>query len=465
MVFSSEIFLFAFLPVYLVCSFLIKNIKAMNAVLIVLSLLFYAWGEPLYVLLMIASAFVNYLLALGGKSDSKAFKVIAIILTVLFNVGILGVFKYSGLIVSTINDVCGTGFNVPAVALPIGVSFYTFQSMSYVFDVWRKDTEPQKNFFKLLLYISFFPQLIAGPIVKYKDIARQLGERQVTVDGFSIGIRRFVIGLSKKLLIANNVGLIADMAFGAGEQELSMPVAWIGAITYCLQIYFDFSGYSDMAIGLGRISGFRFNENFNYPYTAASIKDFWRRWHISLSTWFRDYVYIPLGGNRKGKVREGLNKLIVFFLTGLWHGAQWTFVAWGLFHGLFIMLESYGVIKPEKWKFKPLRHVYTLLVVCLGFVLFRADSFAMAFEMIKAMFTGITVSNASFNLLVEMFDPFSVFCIIVGIFASMPIIQALKKRESSILSACGYVSAFVLYIMCMISVVSSQFNPFIYFRF
>lgn len=464
MVFSSEIFLFAFLPIYLLFTFLLKNVKMSNIVLLILSLFFYAWGEPLYVLLMIFSAFVNYLLALGGNSNSRIAKMFAVSATVIFNIGLLCVFKYSALIIGSLNDVFNLNLGVPSIALPIGISFYTFQTMSYVFDVWRKDTAPQKNFFKLLLYISFFPQLIAGPIVKYKDIAAQLDDREITINGFSNGIRRFIIGLSKKLLISNNVGLLADMAFSANSDELSMPVAWIGAITYCLQIYFDFSGYSDMAIGLGRISGFKFNENFNYPYIAGSMKDFWRRWHISLSTWFKEYVYIPLGGNRKGKIRTGINKLVVFFLTGLWHGAQWTFVVWGLFHGLFLMLETYGVIKPEKWKFKPLKHVYTLLVVCSAFVLFRAESFAYAFEMFKAMLTGINISDASLNIIAEMLDPFLIFCVIVGIVASTPILGLVNKK-SPVLSVFGYGAAFVLYILCLISVVSSQFNPFIYFRF
>lgn len=464
MVFSSEIFLFAFLPIYLICAFCLRNIKISNCVLLVLSLFFYAWGEPIYVGLMIVSAFVNYLLALGGKSHNIAAKIFAVTATVIFNVGLLGIFKYSALIVNSINALWNLNIAVPDIALPIGISFYTFQSMSYVFDVWRKDTAPQKNFFKLLLYISFFPQLIAGPIIKYKDIAAQLDSRKVTADNLGSGIRRFIIGLSKKLLIANNVGLIADMAFGASSEQLSMPVAWLGAITYCLQIYFDFSGYSDMAIGLGRISGFNFNENFNYPFTAKSIKDFWRRWHISLSTWFKEYVYIPLGGNRKGAFRTGINKLIVFFLTGLWHGAQWTFVVWGLFHGFFLMLETYGVIKPEKWKFKPLKHLYTLFIVCMAFVLFRADSFSAAFEMFKAMFTGINVSTASLNLLAEALNPFLIFCVGAGIIASTPVIKVFNK-DLSVLSACGYVVSFGLYILCMVSVVSSQFNPFIYFRF
>lgn len=329
MVFSSLTFLCIFLPAVFLLYTLIPSLKAKNTLLIIASLIFYAYGEPVYVLLMIASSLVNYICALNcadrERTKSKVFLAAAIVI----NLGLLAVFKYTGMFVTSLNTLAGLKIPVPEIALPIGISFFTFQALSYVIDVYRGTVERQKNYFHVLLYISFFPQLIAGPIVKYRDISESIASREQNAKDVARGMRRFICGLCKKVLIANAMGQVADVIFSNDIAALSAFPTWLGAVAYLFQIYYDFSGYSDMAIGLGRMFGFRFKENFLYPYAATNIQDFWRKWHISLSTWFKEYLYIPLGGNRKGKARTVLNRLIVFFLTGLWHGANWTFVVWG----------------------------------------------------------------------------------------------------------------------------------------
>ena len=375
MVFSSMVFLCIFLPVVFLLHLLLPGIRAKNGMLLLASLAFYAYGEPVYVILMIASAFVNYLSALLIERNPAGKKAVMAV-NVILNLGVLVLFKYTGFLAESVNTIFGTAIPVPSIRLPIGISFFTFQAMSYVIDVYRGVTGAQKNFGKVLLYISFFPQLIAGPIVKYHDIAQEIENRTQTVDGVTDGIRRFVVGLSKKVLISNTVGLVADTLFAADVSGLNAAAAWIGAVSYMLQIYFDFSGYSDMAIGLGEMFGFHFKENFNYPYISGSIREFWRRWHMSLSGWFQEYLYIPLGGSRKGKIRTVINKFIVFLCTGIWHGANVTFLFWGLYHGCFLMLEEIvPAIREQGGKVKSFfQHVYTLLVVLIGFVFFRADS-------------------------------------------------------------------------------------------
>ena len=330
MVFSSLIFLCIFLLVVYILHLVIPSIRWKNALLIIASLLFYAYGEPVYVLLMILSTLINYFgaRALGAKSHRKLILAVVVIL----NLGMLGVFKYTGFVLNTLNEIGGLHIPVPNIVLPIGISFFTFQALSYVIDVYRGNVGVQKNYFKVLLYISFFPQLIAGPIVKYRDIELEVNDRKVTAEESAAGLRRFIFGLAKKVLIANTMGLTADRIFGAGNESLNILTAWIGALAYMLQIYYDFSGYSDMAIGLGRMFGFHFKENFLHPYGATSIQDFWRKWHVSLSGWFKEYLYIPLGGNRKGRLRTCINKIIVFFCTGLWHGANWSIPVAGRFH-------------------------------------------------------------------------------------------------------------------------------------
>ena len=473
MVFSSIAFLSIFLPIVFLLNLVIRNIKFRNAILMVASLVFYAYGEPAYVLLMILSALWNYLLARGiakGKG-AKGFLVLAVCL----NIGTLILFKYTGMLVQTFNTLTGLSIPVPQIRLPIGISFFTFQALSYVIDVYRGETEVQKNYFRLLLYISFFPQLIAGPIVKYRDISDQITDRTMTLDKAAEGLRRFVCGLAKKVLIANTMGRVADMMFASGTQELSILTAWLGAVCYLFQIYYDFSGYSDMAIGLGRMFGFTFKENFNYPYTAGSIQDFWRRWHISLSTWFKEYLYIPLGGNRKGKARTDLNKIFVFLMTGLWHGANWTFVIWGLWHGLFLLLEAH--IPMLRKLPKGINKLYTLLVVVLGFVMFRADTISYGIGYIGRMFTFTTVSRVSISLALEQLTPWFIGILTAAIIGCGPIGKLsgsikehvlngpLVQTKWKVVDLVLYFMAFLGLVFCMFRLSSGAYNPFIYFRF
>ena len=337
MVFSSAIFLWVFLPVVFVLNYFIKP-QYSNILLVIASLIFYAWGEPYLVLLMIASILVNWLVGIG-ISRFQEHKKLILLAGILFDLSTLGYYKYAGFFVSTINLVLRKDvFNVPSIALPIGISFFTFQAISYILDVYRGDTEAQPKLINTALYISFFPQLIAGPIVKYREINKQIENRTITNTKIAVGFRRFIYGLAKKVLISNTLGLCADTIYGYDLSEMNGVMAWIAALSYTFQIYYDFSGYSDMAIGLGKMFGFDIPENFNYPYLSLSITEFWRRWHISLGSWFREYLYIPLGGNRKGKVRTYVNLVIVFFLTGMWHGASFSFIFWGLYHGLFSII-------------------------------------------------------------------------------------------------------------------------------
>ena len=464
MVFSSMVFLCIFLPVVFLLHLLLPGIRAKNGMLLLASLAFYAYGEPVYVILMIASAFVNYLSAiLIGKNPAGKKAVMAV--NVILNLGVLVLFKYTGFLAESVNTIFGTAIPVPSIRLPIGISFFTFQAMSYVIDVYRGVTGAQKNFGKVLLYISFFPQLIAGPIVKYHDIAQEIENRTQTVDGVTDGIRRFVVGLSKKVLISNTVGLVADTLFAADVSGLNAAAAWIGAVSYMLQIYFDFSGYSDMAIGLGEMFGFHFKENFNYPYISGSIREFWRRWHMSLSGWFQEYLYIPLGGSRKGKIRTVINKFIVFLCTGIWHGANVTFLFWGLYHGCFLMLEEIvPAIREQGGKVKSFfQHIYTLLVVLIGFVFFRADSMHQGAAWIKTMFTGFGSNTAAMSLALEQLTPLYLVTAAVGIVACCPVKMLVKKgRAYEAVTAAG---SLALLLLCMLSLASGTYNPFIYFRF
>ncbi|MCC8047357.1 MAG: MBOAT family protein [Clostridiales bacterium] len=463
-----------------------------NILLLAASLLFYAYGEPVYVFLMIFSAVLNYIWAgLIERFPRRRRQVM--LLAVLQNLGVLGVFKYAGFLAELWNALGLIQVPVPDIDLPIGISFFTFQALSYVIDVYREDVKAERSLFRLMLYISFFPQLIAGPIVKYHDIAEELKHRSLTLDGTVFGIRRFVTGLAKKVLIANYMGAVADTLFDAGIGSINILGAWVGAIAYMLQIYFDFGGYSDMAIGLGAVFGFHFKENFRYPYMAASMKEFWRRWHISLSTWFREYLYIPLGGNRKGKLRTGINKVIVFACTGIWHGAKLTFLFWGLYHGFFLLLEEWlpmlknrlsgGKKKPLKDEAgakavfskvggvssstsvarKFLGHLYVLLAVLIGFVFFRADSLQAGVLWVKMMFTGFTFDNASMRLVMSQLTPLNLAAFIAGVAASTPVVRRLEgKKLCQILS---WPLTIVLLILCMLSLAGGTYNAFIYFRF
>lgn len=463
MVFSSVVFLSAFLPVVFLVYQVLPSLKWKNLFLVAASLVFYAYGEPVYVLLMLISSAVNYVLGRlvsGGGRRGKAFLALAVVL----NLGILCVFKYTGFILENINALFGVLIPIPAIVMPIGISFFTFQALSYVIDVYRGDVRPQRDFGKVLLYISFFPQLIAGPIVKYHDIEREIEERRQTSQGVARGIRRFIIGLSKKVLISNTMGAAADYVFGLSAPGLHMASAWIGAVSYALQIYYDFSGYSDMAIGLGQMFGFHFRENFQYPYYGDSMQDFWRRWHISLSTWFKEYLYIPLGGNRRGAARTYINKFIVFFCTGLWHGAQWTFVLWGLIHGAFLILED-TVLPIRKCKIRWLRQLYTVLVAVLAFVIFRAESLSQAGTMFAAMFTGVGSTPENMSSCVRILDPMYLTTLMAAVIGAVPVKRRLEAMDRPWMHKCSYVACMVLLFLCMCRLSADAYNPFIYFRF
>lgn len=464
MVFSSLVFLCIFLPVVFLGHLILPGIRAKNAMLLLASLVFYAYGEPVYVLMMIASAFFNYLWALGLMRFPKKKKGF-LCLAVFMNLALLVVFKYAGFLTESVNALFGAALPVPQIRLPIGISFFTFQAMSYVIDVYRGVNPAQKNFGKVLLYISFFPQLIAGPIVKYHDVEKEIDSRSQTAESVARGIRRFIAGLSKKVLIANVMALAADTLFGANLSSLGAAAAWVGALSYLFQIYFDFSGYSDMAIGLGWMFGFHFKENFRYPYSSASIREFWRRWHISLSSWFQEYLYIPLGGNRKGKVRTVINKFIVFLCTGIWHGANVTFLFWGIYHGFFLMLEEFLPWLREKGGRgkQLLMHVYTLLVVCIGFVFFRADTMAQGMQWVKSMFTGFSVGGASFSLCMQQLTPLYLVTFGAACLASFPVCEKWKSRKGY--ESFSYVCSAVGLVLCMLSLAGGTYNPFIYFRF
>jgi alginate O-acetyltransferase complex protein AlgI len=464
------------LPAVFILYRLFSSIKIKNLLLAAASIIFYAFGQLGYVPLFLTSVLINYLSGLFLRRTGKKRKLILTVAVVL-NIGILCVFKYTDFIIKNINGALALSIPYTGIVLPIGISFFTFQGLSYTIDVYRDRESGTKDFLKLLLYISFFPQLIAGPIVKYHDIADQINDRVCTSELTVYGIERFVTGLAKKLLIANTLGAIADRVFNeylpGGITD--WPLMWLGGICYTLQIYYDFSGYSDMAIGMGRMFGFRFRENFNYPYAATSIKDFWRRWHISLSSWFKEYLYIPLGGNRRGTARTVINKLIVFFCTGIWHGANWTFVFWGLGHGLLSSLEDLGVIpakKLEKNRFgRVAARLYTLLAVMLLFVVFRADSLTQAFHMIGHMFSGES-SEYGLYLVRSMLSPAVCFIFVLALLFAGRVPSLLKSgldaaavNHPAALSILRAVFFLALYILCAMSLARGGFNPFIYFQF
>ena len=461
MVFSSPVFLFAFLTAVYILYRIIPAMTAKNMLLLIFSLLFYTYGEPKALLLMIISIEMNYWFGRAMKQENK-YRKSAMICAVTANLLMLGVFKYAGFGAGLLN------ITIPHIALPIGISFYTFQAMSYVIDAYNNPEYIQKSRFRLALYITFFPQLVAGPIVKYYDFVNQIDRREHIPEQTAKGIKRFITGLSKKLLIANTMAIAADYVYSLDMADLSVPLAWLGAVSYLFQIYFDFSGYSDMAIGLGAMFGFTFRENFNYPYISQSMQDFWRRWHISVSTWFKEYLYIPLGGNRKGKVRTAVNKLIVFFCTGLWHGASLNFIVWGLINGAFMMIESYKIIKPEKW-LRPFRHIYTMFVTVLAFVFFRADDLPTACRFIGHMFcpSGDSVQTAMF---MKQITPMYLIMLVLAVIFSMPVVRIISEKASTgkssgIYEVCSYAVSLVLLGLCIITLSSDSYSPFIYFRF
>ena len=489
MTFSSTPFLFMFLPVTFLLYALIRNQTARNVILILASLIFYAYGEPVAVVIMIISIILNYVF--GRLTSTSNHDKLFVFLAVVLNIGLLVAYKYSGFFVSIFNHITGLDVPVPDISLPIGISFFTFQGLSYVIDVYRNKNIVQRNLFSVMLYISFFPQLIAGPIIRYEDIAAQLAKREFSIDRISRGFKRFCFGLGKKVLIANQMGYVADTVFSYNPSDVGTMSAWIGAVCYTLQIFFDFSGYSDMAIGLGCVFGFDFKENFNYPFVSSSIQEFWRRWHISLSTWFKEYVYIPLGGNRKGRVRTVVNKLIVFFLTGFWHGANFTFIVWGMIHGICLLFETYQIVPTKKKYFKYIGHVYTMLVVVLAFGIFRADCLGQGLALIKDMFIyneGLMAVNSSVIACISrMFIVTFAFALILSApvcgyvrgkvvnrtKGSVPVVSNREVRPRGSKGSVpvvwydylSYLGSLIIFIMSVLTLISSSYNPFIYFRF
>ena len=477
MVFSSMTFLWIFLPVVLLVNYafsFIKNkrkkILYKNIFLLISSLIFYAWGGFYYLFLMLASIAGNYLFALWIDHENQKrpkIKKLALVLAIVFNLGLLFYFKYFNLIVHTIENIANLKFGLKEVILPIGISFFTFQAMSYTIDVYQGKSKCQKNPFIVALYVSFFPQLIAGPIVKYQDVEDQLFEREETVDKFYEGIRRFVYGLAKKVIISNVVGQIAEVFFGNDALVIGSLGAWLGIIAYTLQIYYDFSGYSDMAIGLGKMFGFEFNENFDYPYLSCSIREFWRRWHISLGSWFREYVYIPLGGNRNGKARTCFNLFIIFLLTGIWHGANYTFVLWGVIYGILIVIERAGFGNAlEKNKIKIFNWLYTMFFVVILWVFFRANSVVDAG---KYIFTMFNFSKGATSIAQSM-SIWKWFILIVGALFTGPIQLLTKKtfdkfKTKQAFFWIEFVWLIFIFGLSIVLLVNSTFNPFIYFQF
>lgn len=463
MVFSSTEFLFLFLPALLLFYYLpiFKNRTYKNIVLLVFSIGFYAWGEPMFVFVMLFSVFVNWLLAIFidrqvTHTAKKAFLSVAVI----FDVLLLGIFKYVSFISKNLSVLTGNDSLIVNIALPIGISFFTFQMMSYVFDVYYGTTAVQKNILWVALYVSLFPQLIAGPIVRYSDIEKEITGRKDSFDNLSEGTKRFVYGLAKKMLLANYLAQVADNVFDYIESP-SVLLAWLGAICYTLQIYFDFSGYTDMAIGLGKMFGFNFLENFNYPYISKNVTDFWRRWHISLGSWFRDYVYIPLGGNRVSKGRWIFNLFMVWLLTGIWHGANWTFVVWGLIYFAVLLIEKQtGLDKKNNL----LTHIYTRIVFTTALAIFRAADLSAALRYVSAMFgiTGGGLCGTTFLQYLKGTYP----VILAGILFSLPILPTLRKRlKESTFSIVETVWVLILMILSLLEVVNATYNPFIYFNF
>ena len=453
MVFSSFLFLCGFLPAVFVLHTALRSTRARNVLLAVASLVFYALGEPIYIVLLLLSVTVNYAIGLSlGRKKSK----ITLTLAVVFNIGLLVLFKYTGLF-----------------TLPVGISFYTFQILSYVIDVYRGQVKEQRNYVSLMLYISFFPQLIAGPIVKYHDVEMQILDRTVTAEEVKNGVFRFAAGLGKKVIIANGLAAAVDALYALDPGTLGIGPAWFMITAYAFQLVFDFSAYSDMAIGLGKMFGFQFPENFNYPYISRSVREYWKRNHISLSTWFREYLYFPLGGSRRGEGRAILNLLIVFLATGIWHGAGWTFPVWGLYQALFIILEREHIINSEKWP-RFFATLYTDLTIWVGLVLFRADTFTQAWGVWKAMVGFGATGGDTTRIMTELVGPYRILLLVLAAFFATPILRdAVRKwrgrarEKGNILAVDGILmlGTLLLIVLCLMQLASDSYNPFIYYRF
>lgn len=466
MVFSSTIFLCVYLPLVLLGYYICPK-KGKNLFLLIVSLIFYAWGEPKYVFLMIFSILVNYVFGLlmdKHRENKKRLKLLLVI-SVIIDLGLLSVFKYTDFIITNINSVFGAGFDLLNIALPIGISFYTFQAMSYTIDVYRDDVRVQRNLIDFGMYITMFPQLIAGPIVRYSDVQDQLAVRNVTTADFSEGIMRFVVGLGKKVLLANQMGAVWTQIYALGG-DISALMAWTGAAAYTFQIYFDFSGYSDMAIGLGRMFGFKFPENFRYPYESVSITDFWRRWHITLSTWFKEYLYIPLGGNRRGLARQALNLLIVWTLTGFWHGAGWNFVMWGLYYFAILFIEKLFLLKALDKLPRLLRHAYALLLIVIGWVIFASDDVSVMLPYLGSMFgaNGALGGMDVYTLLTRA--ALMVICCVAS--TELPrrlFVTAAGKMNEKAAFTVKSVLTLALLALSVVFLIGDSYNPFLYFRF
>ena len=475
MVFSSVIFLFLFLPLTL-CIHYILPFKFKNLFLFTVSVLFYAWGEGALTLLILLSIGINYLAGLGisfFQNQKPVWAALLLAFAITLNLSVLIYFKYFHFIIENIQRLgLFTNQLNPYMHLPIGISFYTFHIISYLMDVYRRDTAPQKNPLDLGLYIFLFPQLVAGPIIRYKDISSKIASRFILGEAFWYGVKRFIRGLAKKIILANTLAITADAVFNLKLQQPASMI-WLGAICYTLQIYFDFSGYSDMALGLGKMMGFQFPENFNYPYCARSLQDFWQRWHISLSTWFRDYLYIPLGGNKKGALITYRNLCIVFFITGLWHGSSWNFIAWGMFHGLFLILERIGLKRLLQSCHSVFQHLYTLLIVVIAWVFFRAENLTRALHILKQMFVPQQSENYA---AIEQINAYSLFVFVLALIVSFKarhyiairyynVYTKLQMPFQYLIQSFQFILYMGLFVYCLAELSIGNYNPFIYFRF
>ena len=456
MIFSSITFLFYFLPISLIVYY-ISPLKLKNFILLLFSLIFYAWGEPKYIFLMLFSSMLDYIIArvidkYRGKIQSK----IALCCSVIVNLSLLFFFKYTNFFIGVSNDIFKTSFDILNLSLPIGISFYTFQTMSYSIDVYRGDAPVQKNLISLATYVSLFPQLVAGPIVRYQTVAEQINKREHSFSKFEDGVYRFCLGISKKVILANNIGILWNHIKMLDYSEISLLTAWLGVFSFGLQIYFDFSGYSDMAIGLGKMFGFDFLENFNYPYISKSITEFWRRWHMSLGQWFRDYVYIPLGGNRKGKTRWFVNIFIVWCLTGFWHGADYNFIVWGLYFGVILVIEKVYLLDKLNELPSFIRHMYVLFLVSISWILFEISNLTDIYEYIKAMCFNFNVIDQVF---LYLFIP-NIVLILFAVLSATPVFESLIKRKDI-----KHVIFLIGLVVSVAFLLDESFNPFLYFRF
>ncbi len=472
MLFSSMSFIYIFLPIVLILYFS-ANKKYHNMILLISSIIFYAMGGLKYIPLLFGIIIINYIGALAIQNAEK-YKKLILIITLALNLSSLIYFKYFNFIIDNINNLFDFEISIPQILLPIGISFYTFQAISYIMDVYRGEVKAQKNLYNIALYICLFPQLVAGPIIKYHDISDQLKSREINPDNIVLGVKRFIIGLSKKMLIANTLGAVAVKIFDQLPNYFTPSIAWLGGISYAFQIYFDFSGYSDMAIGLGLIFGFRFMENFNYPYIARSMTDFWRRWNISLSTWFKLYVYIPLGGSKLGKYKTIRNLIIVFFLTGLWHGPNWAYITWGLWNGLFVIIEKLINIKEiekkyTQWWVKAVQHCYFLIVIIIATVIFRSYNhyeFKYIIDFIKNMFGLLILDTNEIKYSIYYYLGIKeIIILIIALICSTPLFKNITNVKNKVLRIFANLWILILFILSTISIAATTYNPFIYFRF